>query len=200
MPKKLYKILDDNGNELKGHERKKKLDEMRRQRQKDEQKEEPKEEQKTDSPVSIVDYGPNTEQPAIKLANSRTRARNNDNRRRTRRLYKRKGTKKLLAPACATNTTTTDGDNGKYNKLNSNNDNNDSDTDNIINGAKKIYGEIGRTATESTAYKLVETYAKSKYTEVLAVHRTKLNLYYASFIFIGNLFTLLLIEIKILLS
>ena len=67
MPKKLYKILDDNGNELKGHDRKKKLDEMRRQRQKDEQKEEPKEEQKTESPVSIVDYGPNTEQPAIKL-------------------------------------------------------------------------------------------------------------------------------------
>ena len=65
MPKKLYNILDDNGNEIKGEERKKKLDAMRRERKKNEPKIEQKTEQKTDSPVSIIDYGPNVEQPAI---------------------------------------------------------------------------------------------------------------------------------------
>ena len=69
MPKKLYNILDDNGNEIKGEKRKKKLDAMRRERKKTEpkteQKTEQKIEQKTDSPVSIIDYGQDIEQPAI---------------------------------------------------------------------------------------------------------------------------------------
>ena len=198
MPKKLYKILDDNGNELKGHERKKKLDEMRRQRQKDEQKEEPKEEQKTDSPVSIVDYGPNTEQPAIKLEIPEQEPEITITEEELEDYIREKEQKNYLPPPVQQIQQQQTGI--IYNEHTINNDNNDSNTDNIINGVEKIYGEIGRTATESTAYKLVETYAKSKYTEVLAVHRTKLNLYYASFIFIGNLFTLLLIEIKILLS
>ena len=67
MPKKLYNILDENGAELKGPERKKKLDEMRRNRIKTEQKPEQKTNENDSPTVSVIDYGADVKQPPIQL-------------------------------------------------------------------------------------------------------------------------------------